>query len=387
MYVTYLLVLRRESFFRFNRVVLLAVMVLSLVLPLLRFRMPQSVGKPVSAIVLPAYEVLAQPATTRVGDVAARASWDWQTGLATLYVFGLAFTLLYKGVQLWSLRRAMRHGVLWVDRRHGHSWDILLLGVVQAVQWFNPFAWLLGGSLRDVHEYEADHCVLSSGVEMRGYQQLLLCKAVAGTQYEFANAFNHSLLTKRFKKMMQKKSNPWMRAKALAVGMFAVMAVGVCAAVKNVTDGQFLAAQPDEKQVCENPDVMPKFKEGELMAYLARNLRYPQEAREWGVGKELIAEFIVNADGSVSDVKVKDRAYLGKSNVLMKQVGVTAYGNKVDAKNLTPEQKKAVEDAYKSIDKEAVRVVLLTSGRWLPAQKSGKPVSIKYSLPLTFNLN
>ena len=47
--------------------------------------------------------------------------------------------------------------------RHRHSYDILFVEVLTALQWFNPVVWFLRQELRTLHEYEADASVLSRG--------------------------------------------------------------------------------------------------------------------------------------------------------------------------------------------------------------------------------
>ena len=95
--------------------------------------------------------------------------------------------------------------------------DILFLTLVEAVQWWNPIAYMLGHSLRDVHEYEADDYVLHQGVSLQNYQALLVQKSLANTSYAFANNFNHSLIKKRIYMMNHPKSNPWLRSKVLYI--------------------------------------------------------------------------------------------------------------------------------------------------------------------------
>jgi hypothetical protein len=95
--------------------------------------------------------------------------------------------------------------------------DILFLTLVEAVQWWNPIAYLLGHSLRDVHEYEADDYVLHQGVSLQNYQALIVKKSLANTSYAFANNFNHSLIKKRIYMMNHPKSNPWLRSKVLYI--------------------------------------------------------------------------------------------------------------------------------------------------------------------------
>ena len=282
LYVPYMLLLRNESFYRFNRLMLLLIMLLSLLLPLCDVHvLAWHSGE--EALPLRVLTTMGQQETLPTQDIsslegtaiapAAVEPFDWLGLFSTLYGTGLALVLLIKLVQLLRLHRHIHQGVLWTDRqdgvtlycharnvpsfswmrsvvisdadyrdnapeilchelghvRHFHSLDILLANVVETLQWFNPLSWLLSASLRDVHEYEADAYVLQSGLDIRQYQTLLIKKAVGSSSYAFANGFNHSLLKKRFTMMLQKKSNPWMRSKALYAIPVAVLALSAFA--------------------------------------------------------------------------------------------------------------------------------------------------------------
>ena len=99
--------------------------------------------------------------------------------------------------------------------RAGHSWDIMLADAVIIMQWFNPLAWIMKNTLKDIHEFEADEAVISSGVNAKQYQLLIIKKAVGARLYSIANSFNHSLTKKRITMMCKEKSKKWSRAKAL----------------------------------------------------------------------------------------------------------------------------------------------------------------------------
>ena len=99
----------------------------------------------------------------------------------------------------------------------GHSWDIVLADAVIIMQWFNPLAWIMKNTLKDIHEFEADEAVISSGVNAKQYQLLIIKKAVGARLYSIANSFNHSLTKKRITMMCKEKSNKWSRAKALYI--------------------------------------------------------------------------------------------------------------------------------------------------------------------------
>ena len=51
-----------------------------------------------------------------------------------------------------------------------HSWDIIFLDFITALQWFNPAIWMIKSDLRAIHEFEADDAVLRSGVDVKEYQ-------------------------------------------------------------------------------------------------------------------------------------------------------------------------------------------------------------------------
>jgi TonB family protein len=96
---------------------------------------------------------------------------------------------------------------------------------------------------------------------------------------------------------------------------------------------------------------MPEFPGGsiELMKFLSENIKYPEAASKAGTQGRVVAQFIVEADGSISNVKV--------------------------LKNVSDE-----------IDAEAVRVIKAMP-KWKPGMQKGQPVRVKYTIPVTFRLN
>ena len=125
MYVPYMLMLRSETFFRFNRVVLLSVVVLSFVLPLLNIapmafldqtdmgmagRAISNVGVPIVEVGLPTAE-LADGGT----DAAVTLHFGWADVVVAIYLVGVAVTLAVKLVQLIKMLVFMRRGCLWTS--------------------------------------------------------------------------------------------------------------------------------------------------------------------------------------------------------------------------------------------------------------------------------
>lgn len=273
MYIPYMLMLRNESFFRFNRLLLLCIMLLSLILPFCDFHSLAVEGNPLHRGMIEIGMPMAIVEGQTPVPYNVSAGINWQLVIAYIYIIGVIVTALVKLYQLTMLYFTIRRGVLWKDEkdgvsiychannivpfswfntiviseqdyrlnakeiighemghiRHHHSWDICLVNIVEVLQWMNPLVWILASSLRNVHEYEADDAVLRSGVNARQYQTLLIRKAVGSSSYTFANSFNHSQLKKRFTMMFRKESNPWMRTKGLYIIPVAVIALSAFA--------------------------------------------------------------------------------------------------------------------------------------------------------------
>ena len=262
LYLPYTLMLRQESFFRMNRITLLTILMLALVLPMVDIPSLATPEQPVVYEMQHRIMLMTQEAEMTTKSLAAtNRTISWLGILAIVYIIGVILALLIRLWQLFKIDKIIRGGCLWTDKSgkatiychiddvapfswmrsivisekdykpYGreillhekahilnlHSMDILFLTLVEAVQWWNPIAYLLGHSLRDVHEYEADDYVLHQGVSLQNYQALLVKKSLANTSYAFANNFNHSLIKKRIYMMNHPKSNPWLRSKVLYI--------------------------------------------------------------------------------------------------------------------------------------------------------------------------
>jgi len=117
-----------------------------------------------------------------------------------------------------------------------HSWDIVFVEVLTALQWFNPVVWLLRRDLRTVHEYEADASVLSSGSDVSQYIQLLMRKATGTKACILANGINNSVLKKRVMMIIKPKSNRWQWLRTAY--LLPIIAVSLYASCETKTDYQ-----------------------------------------------------------------------------------------------------------------------------------------------------
>ena len=436
-YLVYKLLLSRETFFGFNRAVLLGMAGVSLLLPLVRFTV-ESAPEPVGGFVVVEDIVMQAVAADAPGFSVTAAQVCF-----AIYIIGVAFFACREVWSLLCLRRMLRGGrvvgrdggvktvvvkgdvspfswmgnivvsekdyrdnpeyILLHERAHiagRHSWDILLCDVLIVFQWFNPAAWLLKAELQSVHEYEADRRVLSSGVNAADYQLLLIRKAVGDKLFSMANNLTQSSLKKRITMMLKRKSNPWSRARmlvavpvaAVAVVAFATpkaeslsnviesesealvskvmpavkaqadgssqgateMAAADAAPVKAEAEAQPKADAPEaivpdgDDKVYDVVEQQPEFPGGTsgLAKWLGDNIKYPAEAAKQGIEGRVIVQFVVGIDGTVSNVK------------LMRPVNPL-------------------------LDQEALRVVTAMP-KWTPGKQDGKPVAVKYTIPVTF---
>jgi TonB family protein len=414
-YMFYRLMLAHETFHRANRIVLLLTAVLSFVLPLCVITIHETVTMQRAAnVAVGSFQVdmmNEEPATPL-----------WQIVLPILFIIGMVATLVHTLSSLFRIIKIIRHSeqypqtdgtticvtgnaslapfswmhyivmnrsdyetsdaaILAHERGHiclHHSWDLLLVDTLTALQWFNPAMWMLRSDLRAIHEYEADAAVLSQGINARQYQYLLITKAAGIGGYSLANGISHSTLKNRINMMLHTKSDRSHLLKLLTLLPIVGIALAVNAekvvdlrydepqkqntkkSVKGVAEkkaetfetntavGTFEPVQGDVFDVVEE---MPQYPGGPqaLFKFLGENVHYPEEAEKAGIQGRVIATFIVEKDGSISQPTV--------------------------VKSVDP-----------LLDAEAIRVISAMPN-WKPGKQNGKVVRVKYTVPLSFNLD
>ncbi|WP_315448288.1 energy transducer TonB [Segatella salivae] len=98
-------------------------------------------------------------------------------------------------------------------------------------------------------------------------------------------------------------------------------------------------------------EVMPQFPGGQIamLQYIMKNIKYPEQAMKEGIQGRVTVRFIVEKDGSISNVR-------------------------------------PVLSVHPLLDKEAVRVVE-SMPKWSPGKQNGKPVRVRFNVPVMFKLN
>ena len=295
-YFCYRLLMERETMHRLNRIVLLSSILLSFVLPLCVITLHKTVeveSPQVEASAGIPMQVVDQPeqVITELGTISAEESVtpSVEAIVFAIFIIGLFCRLLYIANSYRHLRRMIKDseqypledGVTlavvdlpvapfsWMrtivlsridyeernpsiiahERGHillHHSWDIVFVEVLTALQWFNPVVWLLRRDLRTVHEYEADASVLSSGSDVSQYIQLLMRKATGTKACILANGINNSTTKKRINMMLVNKSPRRNSLKLLA--LLPIVGVTLALNAETVTDVVYKNDEP-QKQV------------------------------------------------------------------------------------------------------------------------------------------
>ena len=412
LWVAYRLLFTNSNRFQFNRFYLLTAMLFSLALPLFGLLMGQSspqvmaikqnllggfmlkeitisYGDP-TAVTLPEVEV-APPTRIHVSL--------WQV-LGIIYLIGvavMALLFLFKMGKLVAMiirspKRKMdgytmvfthkEHGpysffryAFFTDEKvnpdivrhelshiaHGHSIDILLAELMKVFQWFNPFVYLYKKELQSLHEYTADHDVVADGVDKRNYMMLILQQCTAVDFSDMSNNFSLILTKKRIKMITrnEKAKRLWWRLLAtIPVLVILLIANTKVTAQEDVSSATpFTQAESVSMKVADNDsiyqvvEVMPEFPGGmdQMAKYLSENIKYPEEAKEKGISGRVFISFVIEKDGSVSNVEV------------MKSIGG-------------------------GCDEESLRVVKAMP-KWKPGMNKGKAVRVSYVLPISFKLD
>ena len=399
LYICIMPLLEKETFHRLNRIIILGCLILSFIVPFIHFTggTNPTVNMVRQAVQLP--EIMID------GNGSEQSIWNLADIMICIYIIGVVAIFTMTVVQTASLILRLRkcehitdnsgniivltdyaispfcffhyivmsHDdytnnrgfILTHEQEHirlHHYIDLVVLQLATIIQWFNPFVWLIGKNLKAIHEFEVDEAVLNKGIDATKYQQFLVIKAVGNRLQPFANNLNKESLKRRIIMMNQKKSNRWMMLKALFVIPVATLAVSVFAntsdmssmakaantTTNSISTNNMQTKQSDSK-VFVAVEVMPQFKGGNkaLMEYLMMNVKYPESAAKAKQQGRAVVGFVVRKDGTVSDV------YIVKST------------------------------GYDVLDKEAMRVVK-SMPAWEPGKQKGKPVDVKYFVPITF---
>lgn len=266
------------------------------------------------------------------------------------------------------------HELVHVTQKH--SLDVLFIELLMTIFWFNPIFILYKKAIQLNHEFLADEEIVKTYKNVLFYQNLLIQKNNGNQTIYLASNLNY-LVTKKRLIMMTKKPTKYIAiykkialAPVLAVLVFFLCVETVAQEIKQKTptknkiisqkndSNKEIKIKSPEKTICtevvtEKDTTILDFNEiteqptfnGGIQAfynYIGKNFKIPDVEKLDG---KIIVSFIIEKDGSISEVKV------------LRDIG---YGT----------------------GEEAIRV-LTDSPKWNPGTKEGKPVRVLYTLPIS----
>ena len=118
----------------------------------------------------------------------------------------------------------------------------------------------------------------------------------------------------------------------------------------------------------------PSFPGGEnaMKVFLAQNVEYPRKASNYGLEGQTVFRFLVNTDGSISNVRVV-------SNKITVE-------DKLPFQKLAGDEKRKLREEVLSLFAEEGKRVISKMPRWKPGVRYGMPVKAEYEMPLNFKI-
>ena len=275
-YLFYKLLLARETTYSLNRMVLLSCIILSAVLPLCIVTLHRTV-----VVNMPMASTAIDNAAPLPLEEAFKQRFDWTTALAALLLAGTFIRLLHLTQSYRKLNKIISGGekhtlpsgtkvcvveapfapFSWMKTivlpttewpspspsilaheeahvRHRHSYDVVVVELLTALQWFNPVAWFMRQELRILHEYEADASVLSHGFNESQYIHLLMQKATGIQACALANGIRTPKTKRRILMILKTKSkrSTWLKALYVVPIVMASLAITAKTVVVYETD-------------------------------------------------------------------------------------------------------------------------------------------------------
>ncbi len=248
-----------------------------------------------------------------------------------------------------EMEHEMAHASQW------HSLDRIIAEITVAFLWINPFIYLWRKAIEELHEFLADQAVLSKNSDWEQYCKHLVASVYQESKLRLTSNFSARILKKRIKMMTREKKYKYWNIAAL--GLLAVILTFGFACSKELhrpKTENAVASIPKKKNDSDTPYViveeMPEYPGGKvaLMKFIAKNVKYPEEAKKHKVQGRVFIRFVVKKDGGVDQTTI-------------------------------------VRSIHPLLDKEAIRVVELLP-KWKPGRQKGEAVDVWYTVPINFQL-
>ena len=375
----YVLLLKKETFFQINRIYLLAALVLSFTLPFIRTSWfgGSAIAEQIK------YSVIAKPIDVFATQRTDTSHLTFFQFISWMYFIGIVGFALHLLIRLLAIKKIVFNSgdqssysffkriylsqsnssndlICEHENIHASQWhsaDILLMEVVIIFNWFNPLVYQFRKELKNVHEFIADEGALKLSGNKKEYAMLLFSQTFETPINNLVNPFfNEKLLKQRIMMIQKNKSRKSALLKYLfAVPLFVMMLTFSSATIaKNEavisSEKTVLPPQQKDNRIFTEVENAPNYPGGvdKFYKFLQQNIKYPAEARNKKVQGKVFVSFIVEKDGSLSDLKI-------------------------------------IRDPGAGCGNEALRVMKL-SPKWNAGVQNGHKVRVQYTLPISFTL-
>ena len=391
--------LKKETFFQWNRVYLLATFSASLALPWVKLEAFKTDAP--ALLGYSEYFWNLQPTPiVGVGTTQEALKITWPV---VLFLIGCGMAAIAFIVKLWRLRTLRLKGTIHYYRNHRrilipqsyaafsflksiflgenfsrkdtesivahelvhirqwHTLDLLFFESMRIVFWFNPLVYVYQNRLTELHEYIADAQVPKK--ERQDHCEMLLSQAFEVRNFSFINPFfKSSLIKKRIVMLQKSKSKKIWQLKYLVLVplVLGMLFYTSCESEPNSKENMEATSLKSNMVPFSEVDAVPIFPGCEnsedkracfnqkIMEHISKNFNYPEEALEQNIEGRVSVMFTINSEGSIVNIEKR-----GPHPLL----------------------------------EEEVERIISKLPKMEPGLKDGKTVNIPYSIPVVFQLD
>lgn len=447
-YALYSLFLKRDTFFRVNRVFLLLTLAASLLIPSLKIPFQPESGSAtvdlamIEAVVVTSHQYLN---SNMLGEVVVtpivEKSYSWYQYLGFIYFIGallLSVRFLKNLIQLliWSRtnKRIKKDGVQLVvmkdnyppfsflnsifickedygkpefnsilahERVHVdelHTFDLIIIEVLSVLFWLNPFVWMYKSSLQEVHEYLADDRVVKGHINANEYKMHIVNQFAGGELFRLANNFGQSTLKKRISMLGKIKTPKIALVKLLLLlPIFAVLFSAFAFTIEekeklssNFSISEFVSS--DLKRFYSFSSDIYSFESKDELAFTDKNNAHAIRSL---VHKDKVNPNKVYHIADVMPVypggiKALQKFIESKINypdkAQLNGIEGRVFVSFVVGKEGNVKNVNVIRSEHPSLNAEAKRVISELTN-WKPGKNKGSFVNVAYSFPVNFELN
>jgi TonB family protein len=447
-YALYWLFLKRDTFFRINRVFLLLTLLASILIPTLEIPFQP---EPRSAIENPLHvlDVVVKASQQYLNsnvleEVVVTATvkkvLTWYQYVGIVYILGVfLFSIRFfrnlfqlfswtkssqiiseKGLRLVIMnddyppfsflnsvfigkadyQKANFNSILAHERVHVdqlHTFDLLMIEILTVVFWLNPVVWFYKYSIQEVHEYLADDKVVNGAVNANEYKMHIVNQFAGGDLFRLANNFGQSTLKKRITMLGRLKTPRIALVKLLLI--IPIFVVLLSAFAFTIKEEEKLDSDFSFKELLPRDlNLFSSFKDDPIDFYNESKNDFRIQSSTHRINKLEYKETInLNEVKTITDEMpvfpggvLALQKYIAKHVKYPKLAQSEQIEGRVFVSFVVNKEGKVINAAlakkvHPQLDREALRVVS-SLPKWNPGKKDGKFVNIAYTVPINFQL-